>query len=171
MLSFTTFYLLRNPEAYHKAQQEVDTVVGKGPVRLEHLSHLPYLEAVFREALRLQPTAPGFSVRVHEKLEGPTLLAGKYSIPHGASITSVLPAIGRDSKVYGADANDFRPERMYKENFDKLPRNAWKASLSDQPCHSLLTTTAFRKWCKRVYRTSICIAGSAYRDGPGSSEF
>ena len=32
LLSFTTYYLLSNPEAMQKAQQEVDRVVGREPI-------------------------------------------------------------------------------------------------------------------------------------------
>ena len=40
--------LLRHPEAYRKAQEEVDSVVGTGPIKVEHLSKLKYLPAVSR---------------------------------------------------------------------------------------------------------------------------
>lgn len=126
MLSFATFHLMKNPEYMRKAQEEVDRVVGKGPVKFEHMSKLPYLEAVFRESLRLNPTAPAFTVESHESMSGPIVLAGKYYIPPKAPIIAVLPAVARDATVFGADADEFRPERMYGENFNKLPANAWK---------------------------------------------
>jgi cytochrome P450/NADPH-cytochrome P450 reductase len=37
LLSFAMLNLLKNESAYCAAQQEVDTVVGRGPVRIEHL--------------------------------------------------------------------------------------------------------------------------------------
>lgn len=46
MLSFAFYQLLRHPEAYRKAQEEVDTVIGDGPIRVEHMRRLPYLAAV-----------------------------------------------------------------------------------------------------------------------------
>ena len=46
LLSFVFYYLLRNPAAYQKAQQEVDNVIGKGPITIEHLSNIPYINAV-----------------------------------------------------------------------------------------------------------------------------
>jgi len=38
MLSFAFYNLLKKPETYRKAQQEVDRVVGTGPIKLEHLN-------------------------------------------------------------------------------------------------------------------------------------
>ncbi len=126
LLSFASYYLLKNPETLQKAQQEVDRIVGKGPVKFEHMSKLPYIEAVLRETLRLSPTAPAFTVEPVKSVPGPVVLAGKYWIPAGAPIIAWLPQAGRDPVVFGADAEEFRPERMYGENFNKLPSNAWK---------------------------------------------
>lgn len=39
-LSFA-FYYLKNPSAYHKVQQEVDDVVGRDKVTVDHVSKLP----------------------------------------------------------------------------------------------------------------------------------
>lgn len=126
LLSFASYYLLKNPEALQKAQQEVDNVVGKGPVKFDHMSKLPYIEAILRETLRLSPTAPAFTVEPIRTVPDPVVLAGKYWIPAGAPIIAWLPQAGRDSTVFGADAEAFRPERMYGENFSELPSNAWK---------------------------------------------
>lgn len=126
LLSFASYFLCKHPDVLRKAQAEVDSVVGKGPIKFEHMAKLPYLEAILRETLRLQPTAPAFSVEPQETMPGPVVLAGKYHIPAGVSLIAVLPAIGRDPVVFGADANEFRPERMYGEEFLKLPPNAWK---------------------------------------------
>lgn len=126
MLSFASYFLCKTPEALRKAHAEVDSVVGKGPVKFEHMSKLPYLEAILRETLRLQPTAPAFTVQPQEMMPGPVVLAGKYYIPAEAPIIALLPAAGRDPVAFGADAGEFRPERMYGEEFAKLPPNAWK---------------------------------------------
>lgn len=46
MLSFALYHLMKHPEMYRKAQQEVDEVCGKTPIKFEHLSMLSYISAV-----------------------------------------------------------------------------------------------------------------------------
>lgn len=124
LLSFTFYYLLKNPETMLKAQAEIDSVIGKSPVTLEHMSKLPYIEAVLRESLRLSPTAPAFGLEV--KGSTPEILGGKYIIPVGSPVFALLPMVHRDPMVYGEDADEFRPERMYGQAFEDLPPNSWK---------------------------------------------
>ena len=46
LLSFAFYLLIKHPEEYLKAQREVDTVIGKGQIKYEHIAKLPYLNAV-----------------------------------------------------------------------------------------------------------------------------
>jgi cytochrome P450 / NADPH-cytochrome P450 reductase len=126
MLSFVFYRLCKNPEVMRKAQQEVDTVVGKQPITFQHMSRLPYIEACMREALRLNSPAPAVSFKARPEMSGPVVLGGKYTIPHGIPIIAVLQKIGRDPAVYGEDAEEFKPERMHEDNFKKVPPSAWK---------------------------------------------
>ena len=126
LLSFTFAHLLKNPAAYGSAQAEVDNVVGQGQIRVEHLKQFNYLNAVLREALRLQPTAPAFvrSLRPDNDEVCPSL--GGYAIDRHSKILALLPQCHRDPGVYGEDADEFKPERMLDEKFKTLPKSAWK---------------------------------------------
>jgi cytochrome P450 / NADPH-cytochrome P450 reductase len=121
-------YLLLNPSTFFAAQQEVDRVLGTRRIEPHTLNELPYINAVLRETLRLSPTAPGFArgVRPENKEEKVTVAGGKYEIPRGAAVVCLLGKIQRDPKVWGDNADQFRPERMLDENFAKLPKNAWR---------------------------------------------
>lgn len=44
--NFMQHQLLKRPEEYRKVQQEVDDVVGKGPITVQHMQKLPYIAAV-----------------------------------------------------------------------------------------------------------------------------
>ncbi|KAJ5639427.1 Oxidoreductase FAD/NAD(P)-binding [Penicillium longicatenatum] len=129
MLSFLFYYLLKTPHAYKKAQEEVDQVIGKRKITVDDLSKLPYITAVMRETLRLKPTAPFIGLHAHpikNKEEPVTLGGGKYVLNKDEPIVMIIGKMQRDPKVWGADADEFRPERMLDEHFDKLPKNAWK---------------------------------------------
>ena len=43
MLSFAMTHIMKNPEVYTKVSREVDSVLGKEPIRFEHLSKLTYI--------------------------------------------------------------------------------------------------------------------------------
>jgi len=76
------------------------------------MSKLKYLNAVLRETLRLNPTAPSFGVRPYPEYDPPTLGEGKYKLEHDEPVVAVLHKIHRDPKVYGENANEFKPERV-----------------------------------------------------------
>lgn len=122
LLSFVFYYLLKNPTAYQRAQQEVDDVIGAGVVTVDHLSKLPYITAILRETLRLNPTAIAITL---QPLKDDTI-GGKYRVAKGQQISVLLPQVHRDPAVYGDDAEEWRPERMLDESFNKLPPNSWK---------------------------------------------
>lgn len=134
LLSFAFLQLLKNPNAYFTAQAEVDRVVGDSKLEPKHVNELKYINAVLRETLRLTPTAPAFSRAIRpENTEEPVYIGAKdpdskhkYEIPRGKSIVCLIGKIMQDPNVFGEDAEEFKPERMLDENFEKLPKNAWK---------------------------------------------
>ena len=134
--------MLKNPETLFAAQREVDTVIGKTKITVKHLQELKYINAVLRETLRLTPTAPAFvrAVRPENTEPHPTIGQGKYAIPPGQGIVCLLGKIQKDPKIFGDDANEFKPERMLDANFEKLPKNAWKVSFPKTEYCSLSLT-------------------------------
>ncbi|KAI6497010.1 hypothetical protein PoMZ_05916 [Pyricularia oryzae] len=125
MLSFAFYLLLKNPTAYRKAQQEIDDLCGREPITVEHLSKMPYITAVLRETLRLYSTIPAFVVEAIED----TVVGGKYAIPKNHPIFLMIAESHRDPKVYGDDAQEFKPERMLDGQFERRNRefpNSWK---------------------------------------------
>lgn len=126
LLSFAFTLLLKSPAAYKRAQAEVDNIIGQGQLKVEHLKQFEYLNAVLRETLRLQPTAPAFSRGLQPNNNEASPSLGGYAIDHRTKILALLPRCHRDPEVYGADANEFKPERMLDEKFSRLPKSAWK---------------------------------------------
>lgn len=117
--------MLKHPRVLHLAQQEVDEIVGDGPLSVNHLGKLKYIEAVLRETIRLHPTVP--NIGLHTKSGEDELIGGgKYRIKGKDTAILGISAIHRDPAVWGEDANEFRPERMLKGGFEALPPHSWK---------------------------------------------
>jgi len=119
LLSFTLYYLLKNPHVLQKAQAEVDQF---SEITVEMLSQLKYIDAVLKETLRLQPTAPGVSLG--SKVDN-IIVPGGYEIHKNDEVIVLLTQLHRDPKVWD-QPEEFRPERMLNGGFEKLPPNAWK---------------------------------------------
>ncbi|KAH8722787.1 cytochrome P450 [Phaeosphaeriaceae sp. PMI808] len=122
LLSFVFYFMLKHPSVLEKARQEVDDVVGSEQINVNHLSQLPYINAVMRETLRLMPTAPAFTVGALKD----EVLGGKYRVKKGEPIHALLQAVHCDKSVFGPDAGEWKPERMLDEKFQKLPPGSWK---------------------------------------------
>ncbi|OSS43246.1 hypothetical protein B5807_12111 [Epicoccum nigrum] len=115
LLSFTFYHLLNNPDTYARVQQEVDEVVSTGPITINQLARLLYLNAVLRESLCLSPTVPSIALAAKED----TVLGGKYYIKASTPIVALFAAVHRGPSVYGSDAEDFRPEHMLNGEFER----------------------------------------------------
>ena len=122
LLSFATYFLCRNPEVLNRARAQVDEVLGAELPRVEHLGRLRYLEQILMESLRIWPTAPAFGLKPYED----TVIGGKYQVYKHSTVMVLIPMLHRDTKVWGDDVEQFRPERFAPEAMEKLPPNAWK---------------------------------------------
>ncbi|ESK87137.1 cytochrome p450 [Moniliophthora roreri MCA 2997] len=101
------------PEAQHKAQEELDTVVGRGRIpTLQDMENLPYMRAVVKEVLRWRP--PGPMGVFHASLED-DIYEGYY-IPKGSWVITNILSMNHDTAMYGPDPDIFRPERFMKED-------------------------------------------------------
>ncbi|KAJ1303594.1 hypothetical protein OPQ81_011777 [Rhizoctonia solani] len=122
MLSFAMAHIMKNPEVYSKIRQEVDSVLGQEPIKLEHLSKLTYINAVLKETLRATPSIPEFAITCDkDEIIGD----GKYLIKAGTTVAVAAGIIGKDPTVWGEDAEKFNPDRMLDGKFEALPPKAW----------------------------------------------
>ncbi|WP_179405596.1 bifunctional cytochrome P450/NADPH--P450 reductase [Burkholderia guangdongensis] len=122
MLSFATYFLIKNPHVLEKARAEVDAVLGTDVPRVEHIAKLRYIEQVLMESLRIWPTAPAFSLKPRED----TVIGGRYALGRRDTLMVLAPMLHRDTSVWGDDVETFRPERFSPEEAEKRPQNAWK---------------------------------------------
>ena len=54
-MAMLTYYLAKNPSAYKKLQQEIDSVSQGNPITLEQAKEMKYLQCVIKESLRCFP--------------------------------------------------------------------------------------------------------------------
>jgi cytochrome P450 len=110
----TVYYLSKNPAAYDKLTAELDGANLSFPARWKEISNLPYLDAVLREASRINPGLAMVLERV-VPTGGFTLPDGRF-IPAGTKIGINPAVVTRDFEVFGADADEFNPDRWIKRD-------------------------------------------------------
>ncbi|KAL9122563.1 MAG: hypothetical protein Q9187_000877 [Circinaria calcarea] len=117
--SIASFFLAISfrPEVQQKAQEEIDRVVGTDrlPTWTDR-ENLPYVEAVFKEALRWHPVIPGVA---HAATQDDEYMG--YRIPKDAAIYPNIWSYTHDPTVY-ADPLLFKPERFLVENLPLDPQ-------------------------------------------------
>nr|BAJ87473.1 predicted protein [Hordeum vulgare subsp. vulgare] len=101
--------LMRNPAVLRRVQAEVrNAFAGQSRIEEEALQELRYMHLVIRESLRLHPVLP---LLLPRECQEPCRVLG-YDIPKGTTVLINAWAIGRDPASWGADAEEFRPERF-----------------------------------------------------------
>ncbi|KAF3763420.1 cytochrome P450 [Cryphonectria parasitica EP155] len=108
------YYLAKTPHAHDKLTAELDSARLALPAQWSSIKSLPYLDAVMRESLRINPGIAMIFERI-VPLGGLTLPDGRF-IPAGTKV-GVNPAVtNRDRVVFGADADDFNPDRWLRRD-------------------------------------------------------
>lgn len=82
----TTYHVLANPPVHEKLLDELDTAAAEYgmPLSWQVLEHLPYLNAVINEGLRLSCSVTGRLTRVHPDT---ALHFNDWVIPHGTPVS------------------------------------------------------------------------------------
>ncbi|CAA6659312.1 unnamed protein product [Spirodela intermedia] len=95
--------ILRRPEIFEKAWEELDRVVGRERcVEEKDIPNLPFIESIVKETMRLHPVD--------------TTVAG-YHVPAGTEVLVNVWTIGRDPAVWDSP-EEFRPERFEGRSVD-----------------------------------------------------
>lgn len=100
-------HLINHPPCLQKLQAELDAVVGTSRLVTEHdVARLPYLQAVFKETLRLQPPA----VFAQRQTIEPVHVRG-YTIPPQTAVFFNIFSIGHDPACWSEPLR-FCPDRF-----------------------------------------------------------
>lgn len=107
------YYLAKYPESQRRLQAELSEANLSLPAPWKEVSKLPYLDAVIREASRMSP-AVGLIFEREAPSTGFQLPDGRF-IP-GGTVVGINPAVvTRDTDIFGAEIDDFVPERWLKK--------------------------------------------------------
>ncbi|XP_076924030.1 flavonoid 3'-monooxygenase CYP75B137-like [Bidens hawaiensis] len=113
-IEFALAEMMNQPEILKKAQEELETVVGKDNVVEEsHINKLPYLYAIMKETLRLHPALPLMVPHCPSE----SCVIGGYTVPKGARVFVNAWAIQRDPTIW-ENPLEFRPERFLNGKYD-----------------------------------------------------
>lgn len=132
LLGWTFYLLARNPDIYDKLRSEVVQKFGTSDtsaISFESLKACVYLKNTMNEALRLHPVVPENSRRAVRNTTLPYGggLDGKSPIyiRAGQEVAYNVHIMHRRPDLWGADANEFRPERWegYKAGWEYIPFN------------------------------------------------
>ncbi|CAH0546161.1 unnamed protein product [Brassicogethes aeneus] len=130
-LTFGILYLILNPDVQAKARDEIDKVIGKERrPNLDDRPHLPYLECVVLETLRMF-TGRVFTVP-HRALKD-TYLNG-YLIPKDCQVIANLHGVMMRPESGFDDPEAFIPERFLKDGKISLPDNYMPFAMGKHRC-------------------------------------
>lgn len=111
MLTFAFAYLLRNPAVLAQAYAEVDRVLpGDTLPDYAQVAKLEVIERILKEALRLWPTAPSFSVAPFED----QLVGGRYLLRKDRPVNVFAPGLHRFPGAWD-DPEEFDIDRWLPE--------------------------------------------------------
>lgn len=117
LLTWTLYFLARNPEVFEKVRTLVLSRFGSTPnnITLKGLESCEYLRLVTRETLRLVAIVPTLS---RSSLVDTTLPRGggedgsqPVFVPKGMDTRIALFSINRRTDIWGPDAEEFNPDR------------------------------------------------------------
>ena len=115
------YYLCRNEDAHRKLLNEIDEADRNGelsdPVTFAEAQNLKYFQAVIKEALRMHPAVGLLLERIVP--QGGADFGGVW-LPEGTVVGMNPWTASRDKSTYGADANEFKPERWLEADETQL---------------------------------------------------
>lgn len=114
--------------AIHPVVQErlYDEIVSVFPEKTffmdyEHMQHLPYLDMVVNETLRLLPPIPIIGRQVVKN----TTLSNGLVLPRGLEILISIFDLHRRTDIWGANAHEFNPDNFLPGNLEEKHTHAY----------------------------------------------
>ncbi|XP_047366099.1 uncharacterized protein LOC124955555 [Vespa velutina] len=166
---WTLLCLATEPEIQDKVYEELTVVFDNldGPISMNTISQLKYLDRVCKETLRLYPVVPKYSRQITEEIK-----IGKYVIPKNTLLTIHVHGLHYDPEIW-TDPEKFDPDRFltnetqYRNPFSYIPFSAGPRNCIGQKFanleQKLVIAILLRKWMVKssILREDIKICQSA----------
>lgn len=127
----------------------------------KHLDHLPLLDAILQETLRLWPAVPGGQPRVTPP-SGLSTLAGYAGIPGGVRVQAAAYTLHRNAEVF-PEPEEWRPERWLDASpaeLVEMRRWFWAWGSGSMMCigsHFAVHCTSFHVILAQILTLDVCI--------------
>ncbi|KXS97489.1 hypothetical protein AC578_9065 [Pseudocercospora eumusae] len=125
------YHVHKNPRILAKLRQELDQANASSPIAYKETLALPYLQATISETLRLHP-AVGLPLWRTVPTSG--LQLDGISIPPGSNVGGNAWVVHHDQKIFGFDANVFRPERWLEGSTAIMKQNDLSFGAGSRTC-------------------------------------
>jgi cytochrome P450 len=117
------YYLLKNPESLQQLLEELQEAQMSGNLTIPlptwaECQSLPYLNAVIKEALRLNPALALPMERIVP--DGPGLKIGYHTLPPGTIVGMNPWVLQRDRRIFGEDAEEWNPGRWLSKEEERV---------------------------------------------------
>ncbi|KAF3763002.1 cytochrome P450 [Cryphonectria parasitica EP155] len=118
-LTSIVYYVYRDARVLGRLRQEISGSELSGRPTFQDTQKLPYMQAVIKEAVRVQP---GVGLPLWREVpKGGAVVCGQF-FPERVNI-GVNPWVPHHNKeVFGVDADEFRPERWLEASSEKLAK-------------------------------------------------
>ncbi|XP_035735156.1 cytochrome P450 4C1-like isoform X1 [Vespa mandarinia] len=149
---WTLLCLATEPEIQDKVYEELKDVFDDldGPITINIISQLKYLDRVCKESLRLYAVVPEFSRQITEEIT-----IGQYVIPKNTELTIHVHGLHHDPEIW-PDPEKFDPDRFLTyETQNRHPYSYIPFSAGPRNCigqkfanleHKLIIAILLRKW-------------------------
>lgn len=116
------YYMLKSPPVLERVLDEINQLVGdrdchQSPISFAESNQMPYFQAVMKEAMRMHP-AVGLLLERVVPASGADI-SGTW-LPGGTNVGICPWVLHRDTRVFGEDADEFRPERWLEADKETL---------------------------------------------------
>ena len=149
-IALSLYLLAKHPEKMARVQAEVDQIMeqGKGQLTEAGVSQLNYLNCVLLEVLRFSPAVAGL-----QRISKDRDVLENWSIPPQQLVGIALEPLHRDSTYFGAQPEQFHPER-YLNPESYMHNNVYNHGDTDDTRTSSPSKCPFSKLWMSLLETS-----------------